>query len=136
MKLILKDFEYFKREIVMFTALDLAAEALDISKRTIIRINVKSPQSDVEFHSDFSSKIREVYSIRGIIYKRYVDKQHVIMVSLHMRFLEERPDYHLSIRWLNKWKHQIGFKFSSSNNRKYLMNLANIAMKRTHFLRE
>jgi hypothetical protein len=68
----------------------------------------------------------------------YDINEYVTIQSLHMRLLEEytTEDFPYSHSSVYKWCKEIGFKWKTSSERKYLMEQPDIRLKRTKFLRE
>jgi transposase len=124
-----------------------ASLALGVSENTIMKLKKHGIQKDDDYVNNMSQKMKGAKtqitnslksSIREIIYKMYDINEYVTIQSLHMRLLEEytTEDFPYSHSSVYKWCKEIGFKWKTSSERKYLMEQPDIRLKRTKFLRE
>ncbi|KAL1488027.1 hypothetical protein ABEB36_005706 [Hypothenemus hampei] len=123
-----------------------ASNALKVGKSTLERIKRNGIQMDKEYLDNKSkkqiinkTKITDFLKnkIRDIIYCMYAGNEYVTMANLHKKLINELSGFFTcSISSLTKWCHSIGFKWKKSSNRKHLMELPDIQLKRLRFLRD
>lgn len=145
---------YFEREaqnggpiLPVTSVLDRVADALDISKKTIIKITKEklgeTGMEDNVLHSPKKKKRAkltdidnfDVDAIRSHIYKYYSRKEYPTLSNL-VQTLKEAGLFSGSEKSLSKILKIIGFRYKQCDKRKVLMERSDIAKKRVDFLRE
>lgn len=153
-ELIIRVRDFFEREaqnggpiLPVTSVLDRVADALDISKKTIIKITKeKLGETGIEDNVLYSPNKRkrakltdvdnfDVDAIRRHIYNYYLRKEYPTLSNL-VQTLKETGLFSGSKKSLSKVLKNIGFRYKQCNKRKVLMERSDIAMKRTDFLRE
>ncbi|KAL1516215.1 hypothetical protein ABEB36_000134 [Hypothenemus hampei] len=119
---------------------DRVAVALSISKRTVSRIS-SSVQSNVTLNSPKKKRCRrkkvtetsklDTNAIRDVIYNMYEKVKENVTVRTLLTQLKDRELFLGSSTSLYRLLKEIGFNWAKDNPRRGLMELPNIAFKRT-----